>query len=515
MNLSLIAYELLVILVFILGGLVGFYIRRFVAESKIGGAEKEAQRIKEMAVQEAESRSKEIISKAREEAVKIRNETEKDLKLRKQEIQKLEAKLIQREEMLEKKLESIDRREKTIVQKEEEVRKMREALARQYEKHKQELLRIANLTEEEAKRELMEKLEKELSLDISKKIKEYEDKLKEIEKMKAQEIISTAIQRTAVDFVAESTITVVPLPNDEIKGRIIGREGRNIRTFESLTETELIIDDTPEAVVISSFDPIRREIARLTLEKLILDGRIHPSRIEELYEKAKQEMEEKILEEGEKALLELNIVDMHKDLVKLIGKLKFRTSFGQNVLKHSLEVAYLAGIIAGELQMDIQKAKRAGLLHDIGKALDKEVEGPHAQIGAELLRKYGEDEEIIHAIQAHHYDVPLEKPLDFIIQAADAISASRPGVRNESIEQYIKRIEELERIATSFEGVEKAYALQAGREVRVFVKPDSIDDSLLPKLAYDIAKKIENEVVYPGQIKVLVVRESKALGYAK
>ncbi len=515
MNLSLIAYELLVILVFILGGLVGFYIRRFVAESKIGGAEKEAQRIKEMAVQEAESRSKEIISKAREESIKIRNETEKDLKLRKQEIQKLEVKLIQREEMLEKKLESIDRREKTIVQKEEEIRKMREALARQYEKHKQELLRIANLTEEEAKRELMEKLEKELSLDISKKIKEYEDKLKEIEKMKAQEIISTAIQRIAVDFVAESTITVVPLPNDEIKGRIIGREGRNIRTFESLTETELIIDDTPEAVVISSFDPIRREIARLTLEKLILDGRIHPSRIEELYEKAKQEMEEKIVEEGERALLELNIVDMNKDLVKLIGKLKFRTSFGQNVLKHSLEVAYLAGIIAGELQMDIKKAKRAGLLHDIGKALDKEVEGPHAQIGAEILRKYGEDEEIIHAIQAHHYDVPLEKPLDFIIQAADAISASRPGVRNESIEQYIKRIEELERIATSFEGVEKAYALQAGREVRVFVKPDSIDDSLLPKLAYDIAKKIENEVVYPGQIKVLVVRESKALGYAK
>lgn len=515
MNLSLIAYELLIILVFLLGGLVGFYIRRYVAESKIGGAEKEAQRIKEMAVQEAESRSKEIISKAREEAVRIRNETEKDLKLRKQEIQKLEAKLIQREEIIEKKLESIDRREKTVAQKEEEVRKMREALARQYEKHKQELLRIANLTEEEAKRELMEKLEKELSLEISKKIKEYEDKLKEMEKTKAQEIISTAIQRTAVDFVAESTITVVPLPNDEIKGRIIGREGRNIRTFESLTETELIIDDTPEAVVISSFDPIRREIARLTLEKLILDGRIHPSRIEELYEKAKQEMEEKILEEGEKALLELNIVDMHKDLVKLIGKLKFRTSFGQNVLKHSLEVAYLAGIIAGELQMDIQKAKRAGLLHDIGKALDKEVEGPHAQIGAELLRKYGEDEEIIHAIQAHHYDIPLEKPLDFIIQAADAISASRPGVRNESIEQYIKRIEELERIASSFEGVEKAYALQAGREVRVFVKPDSIDDSLLPKLAYDIAKKIENEVVYPGQIKVLVVRESKALGYAK
>ncbi|MBC7195312.1 MAG: ribonuclease Y [Caldisericia bacterium] len=515
MNLSLIAYELLIILVFILGGLVGFYIRRFVAESKIGGAEKEAQRIKEMAVQEAESRSKEIISKAREEAVKIRNETEKDLKLRKQEIQKLEAKLIQREEMIEKKVEAIDKREKTLLQKEEEVRKMREALARQYEKHKQELLRIANLTEEEARKEVMEKIEKELSLDISKKIKEYEDKLKEIEKMKAQEIISTAIQRTAVDFVAESTITVVPLPNDEIKGRIIGREGRNIRTFESLTETELIIDDTPEAVVISSFDPIRREIARITLEKLILDGRIHPSRIEELYEKAKQEMEEKILEEGEKAILELNIVDMHKDLVKLIGKLKFRTSFGQNVLKHSLEVAYLAGIIAGELQMDIQKAKRAGLLHDIGKALDKEVEGPHAQIGAEILRKYGEDEEIIHAIQAHHYDIPLEKPLDFIIQAADAISASRPGVRNESIEQYIKRIEELEKIAQSFEGVEKAYALQAGREVRVFVKPDTIDDSLLPKLAYDIAKKIENEVVYPGQIKVLVVRESKALGYAK
>jgi ribonuclease Y len=515
MNLSLIAYELLIILVFLLGGLVGFYIRRYVSESKIGGAEKEAQRIKEIAIQEAESRSKEIISKAREEAVRIRNEMEKDLKLRKVEIQKLEAKLIQREEMIEKKIDSIDKREKALIQKEEEVRKMREALARQYEKHKQELLRIANLTEEEAKREVMEKIEKELSLDISKKIKDYEDRLKEMEKLKAQEIIATAIQRTAVDFVAESTITVVPLPNDEIKGRIIGREGRNIRTFESLTETELIIDDTPEAVVISSFDPIRREIARMTLEKLIVDGRIHPSRIEELYEKAKQEMEEKIVEEGEKALLELNIVDMHKDLVKLIGKLKFRTSFGQNVLKHSLEVAYLAGIIAGELQMDIQKAKRAGLLHDIGKALDKEVEGPHAQIGAEILRKYGEDEEIIHAILAHHYDVPLEKPLDFIIQAADAISASRPGVRNESIEQYIKRIEELERIASSFEGVEKAYALQAGREVRVFVKPDTIDDSLLPKLAYDIAKKIENEVVYPGQIKVLVVRESKALGYAK
>lgn len=515
LTLSYLVYAILIIFVFFLGGIVGFYIRRFVAESKIGSAEKEAQRIKDMAIQEADLKAKDIISKAREEAVKIRNDLEKELKARKLEIQKLETRLLQREEIIEKKSSSIDKREKAIFQKEEEIKKMREALARQYEKHKQELLRIANLTEEEAKNELFSKLEEELKYDLSKKIKEYEDRLKEIEKQKAQEIIATAIQRTAVDFVAESTITVVPLPNDEIKGRIIGREGRNIRTFESLTETELIIDDTPEAVVISSFDPVRREIAKLTLEKLILDGRIHPSRIEELYEKAKEEMDEKILEEGEKALFLVNVGEMPKELVKLIGKLKFRTSFGQNVLQHSLEVSSLAGIIAAELHMDPIVAKRAGLLHDIGKALDKETEGPHAVVGAEILKKYGENEEIVHAVLAHHNDIPLEKPLDYIIQAADAISASRPGVRNESIEQYIKRIEELERIATSFEGVEKAYALQAGREVRVFVKPDTIDDSLLPKLAFDIAKKIEDEIVYPGQIKVLVVRESKAFGYAK
>jgi len=515
MNLSLIAYEILVILVFFLGGVIGFYIRRYISESKIGGAEKEAQKIKELASQEAELKSKEIISKAREEAVKIKNDVDRELKNRKVEIQKLETRLLQREESIEKKIEAVDKRERAIFQKEEEIRKMREALVRQYEKHKQELLRIANLSEEEARRELFEKLEEELKVDLSKKIKEYEDRLREIEKQKAQEIIATAVQRSAVDFVSESTITVVPLPNDEVKGRIIGREGRNIRTFESLTETELIIDDTPEAVVISSFDPIRREIAKMTLEKLIVDGRIHPSRIEELYEKAKEEMEEKILEEGEKAISELNIGDMPKELIKLVGKLKFRTSFGQNVLQHSLEVSNLAGIIASELHMNYQISRRAGLLHDIGKAIDKETEGPHALIGADILRKFGENEEIIHAVASHHYDVPLEKPLDYIIQAADAISASRPGVRNESIEQYIKRIEELEKIATSFEGVEKAYALQAGREVRVFVKPDSIDDNVLPKLAYDIAKKIENEIVYPGQIKVLVVRESKAFGYAK
>jgi len=515
MNLSLIAYEILVILVFFLGGVIGFYIRRYISESKIGGAEKEAQKIRELASQEAELKSKEILSKAREEAVKIKNDVDRELKNRKVEIQKLETRLLQREESIEKKIEAVDKRERAIFQKEEEIRKMREALARQYEKHKQELLRIANLSEEEARRELFEKLEEELKVDLSKKIKEYEDRLREIEKQKAQEIIATAVQRSAVDFVSESTITVVPLPNDEVKGRIIGREGRNIRTFESLTETELIIDDTPEAVVISSFDPIRREIAKMTLEKLIVDGRIHPSRIEELYEKAKEEMEEKILEEGEKAISELNIGDMPKELIKLVGKLKFRTSFGQNVLQHSLEVSNLAGIIASELHMNYQISRRAGLLHDIGKAIDKETEGPHALIGADILRKFGENEEIIHAVASHHYDVPLEKPLDYIIQAADAISASRPGVRNESIEQYIKRIEELEKIATSFEGVEKAYALQAGREVRVFVKPDSIDDNVLPKLAYDIAKKIENEIVYPGQIKVLVVRESKAFGYAK
>ncbi len=515
MNLSLIAYEILVILVFFLGGVIGFYIRRYISESKIGGAEKEAQKIRELASQEAELKSKEILSKAREEAVKIKNDVDRELKNRKVEIQKLETRLLQREESIEKKIEAVDKRERAIFQKEEEIRKMREALARQYEKHKQELLRIANLSEEEARRELFNKLEEELKVDLSKKIKEYEDRLREIEKQKAQEIIATAVQRSAVDFVSESTITVVPLPNDEVKGRIIGREGRNIRTFESLTETELIIDDTPEAVVISSFDPIRREVAKLTLEKLIVDGRIHPSRIEELYEKAKEEMEEKILEEGEKAISELNLGDMPKELIKLVGKLKFRTSFGQNVLQHSLEVSNLAGIIASELHMNYQISRRAGLLHDIGKAIDKETEGPHALIGADILRKFGENEEIIHAVASHHYDVPLEKPLDYIIQASDAISASRPGVRNESIEQYIKRIEELEKIATSFDGVEKAYALQAGREVRVFVKPDSIDDAVLPKLAFDIAKKIENEIVYPGQIKVLVVRESKAFGYAK
>ena len=515
MKISIFLYELLIIATFFLGGIVGFYIRRYIAESKIQSAEKEAKKIKEEALKQAEIRAKEMLSKAREDAIRIRGDAERELKRRRQEIQKIETRLFQREEMLERKLEAVERRERSVSQKEEEIRKIKEALKNQYERHKRELLRVAQLTEEEAREELFRKLEEELKIDISKKIRLYEEELKEKQKEKAQEILATAIQRTAVDFVGESTITVVPLPNDDIKGRIIGREGRNIRTFESLTETELIIDDTPEAVVISSYDPIRREIAKLTLEKLILDGRIHPSRIEEVYEKAKEEMEEIILEEGNKAILEVGIGDLPVELKKLLGKLKFRTSYGQNVLKHSLEVAFLAGTMAAELGMDIKTAKRAGLLHDIGKALDKEMEGPHAIIGGEILRKFGEIEKVIHAVQAHHNEIQPEIPLDFIIQAADAISASRPGVRNETIEQYIKRIQELEKIASSFPGVEKAYALQAGREVRVFVKPDSIDDMLLPKLAYDIAKKIENEVMYPGQIKVLVVRESKAVGYAK
>jgi len=493
----------------------GYLIRKYIAEAKITSAEQAAQKILEDAKKEAEAKKREVLLEAKEEVHALRNELEKESRERRNELQKIEKRLVYKEEQLDKKSEAIEKKEEILQKKEQELDNLREKLEKQYAKQVEELERLSGLTSEEARELLLANIEEEIKHEAAMLIKDIETKAKEEADKRAKEIITTAIQRYAADHVAEATVSVVTLPNDEMKGRIIGREGRNIRTLETLTGIDLIIDDTPEAVILSGFDPIRREVARIALENLISDGRIHPARIEEAVEKAEKEVEQIIRAEGERAVLEVGIHSIHPELIKLLGRLKFRTSYGQNVLKHSLEVAHLAGVMAAELGVNVNLAKRAGLLHDIGKAVDHEVEGPHVQIGADIVKKYNESPEIVNAVAAHHGDVEAQTIEAALVLAADAISAARPGARRETLEAYIKRLEKLEEIADSFEGVEKAYAIQAGREIRIMVKPDKVDDAASAKLARDIVKTIENELEYPGQIKVVVIRETRCVDYAK
>lgn len=475
----------------------------------------QAREILEEAARQAENLKKEALLSAREEILQEKQVLEEEIQRKRKELQNLENRLLRREEMLERRMEQLEKSEDALRKAREELEREKKETEAMKAREVQELSRIAGLSVEEAQRELLERVEKTLGYEIGLRVKEAEERAKKEAEKVARDIVGQAIQRYAADFTVESTVSVVTLPNDEMKGRIIGREGRNIRTFELMTGVDLIIDDTPEAVIISCFDPIRREIARLALEKLIMDGRIHPARIEELIEKAKIQVEEKILQEGEQALFDTGIKNLNPELIKLLGKLYFRTSYGQNVLQHAKEVAHFASVMASELGANVHVTKRAGLLHDIGKALDHEVEGPHARIGAELLGRYGERWEVVHAVETHHGDVEPQTLEAVLVQAADAISASRPGARRESLEAYIKRLERLEKIADSFEGVEKAYAIQAGREIRIIVKPERIDDAGAAKLARDIVKRIEKELEYPGQIKVTVIRETRAIEYAK
>ncbi len=495
--------------------LVGVAYRKKVAEREIGNAETEATRIINEAIKGGENKKREMLVEAKEEIHKSRTEYEKEVKERRADLQKQERRLQQKEESLDKKLDAFDR-------KEEELRKRQAAIASTQEevnlikKSQLEVLeKISGLTQEEAKNQLLQTLENDVRHDSAVKIREIEAELKENAETMAREVISIAIQRCAADHSAEATVSVVPLPNDEMKGRIIGREGRNIRTLESITGVDLIIDDTPEAITVSSFDPVRREIARLALEKLIADGRIHPTRIEDLVEKARKEVDRVIKQEGERAAFETGVNNLHPELIKLLGRQKYRTSYGQNVLNHSIEVAHIAGLLASELGVDVALAKRAGLLHDLGKSVDHEMEGSHVQLGVELARKYNESPDVIHAIEAHHNDVEPRTVIACLVQAADAISAARPGARRENVENYIRRLEKLEELTGTYPGVEKSFAIQAGREVRIMVKPEEVSEDNMTLLARAIAKKIENELEYPGQIKINVIRETKATEYAK
>lgn len=499
----------------IIGIVLGFFMRKSISESKIGSAETEAKRIIDEAKKEAETKKKEYLVEAKDEAHKIRNEYERENKERRTELQRSEKRLIKKEEMLDSKSMLVEKKEEMLQKKLKEIETKQSKLAAIHDRQIQELERISGLSTEEAKNLLISNIKKDAEQEAAIAVKDIEREAKETAERKAREIITYAIQKCSADHVAETTVSVVDLPNDEMKGRIIGREGRNIRALEQLTGIDIIIDDTPEAVVISGFDPIRREVARLALEKLISDGRIHPARIEEMVEKAKKEIEQQIKDEGEQATLDTGVHGLHPELIKLLGRLKFRTSYGQNVLKHSIEVSYLAGIMAAELGADVKIAKRAGLLHDIGKAVDHEVEGPHVTIGEDLARKYKENKAILHAIAAHHGDVEPQTVEAVLIQAADAISAARPGARRETLETYIKRLEKLEEISNSFDGVEKSFAIQAGREIRIMVKPEVTTDSSIIITAKDIVKKIEDEMEYPGQIKVNVIRETRAIEYAK
>ncbi len=499
----------------LLGLVIGINYRKRVAEAKIGVAEDKAVKIVEDAKKEAEAKKKEILLEAKEESIKSKNELEREVRERRNELSRTERRLVQKEESLDRKADSYERKEEVLNGKIEELEKQKADVQALHDKQLEELERISGLTREEAKNYLLNTIENDVRHEAAIMVREIEAKAKMDADKKSREIVANAIQRCAVDHVAETTVSVVQLPNDEMKGRIIGREGRNIRALETLTGIDLIIDDTPEAVILSGFDPIRREVARIALEKLIVDGRVHPSRIEEMVEKARKEVEVIIREEGEAATFETGVNGLHPELVRLLGKLKYRTSYGQNVLKHSIEVSHLAGIMAAELGVDVNTAKRAGLLHDIGKSIDHEVEGSHVSIGVNLLKKHRESDIIINAVEAHHGDVDPQSIVAVLVQAADAISAARPGARRETLESYIKRLEKLEEIGDNFKGVEKSFAIQAGRELRIIVIPEEVSDDNLTLLARDVAKKIEDELEYPGQIKVSLIRETRATEYAK
>lgn len=497
------------------GFFLGYRYRKGIAEAKIGRAEDSVRKLIDDAQKRAEVIKKETVLEAQEEVHKLRSEFDKEARERRAEFNRTERRLNQKEETLEKKIDSVSHKEEQLDRKTKEVVKVREDLAVVERQHMEELEHISNLTAEEAKGMLLEKVESEARHDMALMLRDIEQKTKDEADRKARNILSLAIQKYAADHVAEATVSVVNLPNDEMKGRIIGREGRNIRTLQTATGIDLIIDDTPEAVILSSFDPMRREVARIALEKLIVDGRIHPARIEEMVQKAQKEVDNQIKEAGEQAVFDVGIHSLHPEIVKLLGRLKFRASYGQNVLKHSMEVAHLAALMAAEINANVKLAKRAGLLHDIGKALDHEIEGPHIQIGADIAKKYKESPEVINAIAAHHGDVEPKTVEAVLVQAADAVSAARPGARRESLDNYIKRLEDLEEIANSFDGVEKSYAIQAGRELRILVRPEDVDDAGTSLLAREIAKKIEQELDYPGQIKVNVIRETRTVDYAK
>ncbi len=494
---------------------IGIAYRKKVAESKIQGAENEAKRLVDLAKKEAENLKKEEIFKAKEEIMASRKELDQEIKERRGEVQRQEARLIQKEENLERRSDNFEKKERELEQELQKIEEQKEKIEKLHEQEMIELQKIAALTKEEAKARLLNEMEKELVAEKAALIREQEQKAKETVGKEAKEMLCYAIQKCAADHSQETTVSIVALPSDEMKGRIIGREGRNIKALETLTGIDLIIDDTPEAVVLSGFDPLRREVAKIALEKLIEDGRIHPAKIEEMVEKAKEEVENTIKEEGERAVLETGVIGLHPDIVKLLGKLKYRTSYGQNVLNHSIEVSNLARIMADELGLDPKLARRAGLLHDIGKALDHDMEGTHVEIGVDVLKKYKENPLVINAVEAHHGDVEPQTLEAVLVQAADAISASRPGARRETLEAYIKRLQNLEEIADSFEGVEKSFAIQAGREVRIVVKPEKITDDQMTILARDVANKVENEMDYPGQIKVNIIRETRVVDYAK
>ncbi len=485
------------------------------AKSKIGGAEEKAREIIDEAVKTAETKKREALLEAKEENIRAKNDLDKEIKERRAEIQRNERRIVQKEESVDKKLETIEKKEASLNAKEEDLNKQKAQVAKLNEQRIQELERISGLTSEQAKEYLLKTIEEDVKLDTAKLIKEMDARAKEEADKRAKDYVVTAIQKCAADHVSETTISVVQLPNDEMKGRIIGREGRNIRTLETMTGVDLIIDDTPEAVILSSFDPIRREVARIALEKLIVDGRIHPARIEEMVEKAQKEVETMIREEGEAATLEVGVHGIHPELVRLLGKMKFRTSYGQNALKHSIEVAQIAGLLAAELGEDVRLAKRAGLLHDIGKSVDHEMEGSHIQLGSDLCKKYKEGNVVINAVESHHGDVEAETIIACLVQAADTISAARPGARRETIETYSNRLQQLEEISNGYKGVEKSFAIQAGREIRVMVVPEQISDAEMVLMARDISKQIEAELEYPGQIKVNVIRESRVIDYAK
>lgn len=512
---TIIVTILAVIIAVIVGGAAGYMARKRSAEAQIGSAEQEALKIVSDAEAKGEARKKELMLEAKEDIHRLRQELDRDTKERRSEISRQERRVVQKEENLDRKLDSVEKKEEQLARKESRIDKTQQAVDEMHAKQKTELERISGLTSDEAKTILMAETEEELKHEKAVKIKEYEQQTKDEADKKARDILSIAIQRCAADHVAETTVSVVALPNDEMKGRIIGREGRNIRTLETLTGIDLIIDDTPEAVILSGFDPVRREVARIALEKLIQDGRIHPARIEEMVEKAKREVDMRIKEAGEQATFDTGVHGLHPELVKLLGRLRYRTSYGQNVLDHSIEVSHLAGTMAAELGCDVMLAKRGGLLHDIGKAIDHEVEGSHTSIGADLARKFRESKDVINCIASHHGDCEATSVEAVLVAAADAVSAARPGARRESLELYLKRLKRLEEIAETFDGVERCFAIQAGREIRVMVKPDKVDDAGAAALAHDIVKKIEEELEYPGQIKATIIRETRVVDYAK